>query len=178
MPNYRRIHIPGATWFFTINLLERRTTLLTDNAVALRHAIYWTKRRHPFRIDALVVLPDHMHALFTLPPDDTDYAIRIRLMKWRFCKGLPRSEWRSAVRERRRERAIWQRRFWEHHIRSQRDFNAHLDYCYYNPIKHGLVEHIRDWPHSTYHRDVRLDRYPRDWTPEDVKKAMTTGKVP
>ena len=163
MPNYRRVFNPGGTWFFTVNLLERRTKLLTENVTELRHAIYWTKRRLPFRIDALVILPDHLHAVITLPPDDTDYPLRMRHIKSRFSRSLPKTEWLSDVREKRGERGIWQRRFWEHYIRDERDFRNHVAYCYYNPVKHKLVENIRDWRHSTFHRDVRAGRFEADY---------------
>ena len=117
MPNYRRVFIPGGTWFFTVNLLERRQRLLTENVTTLRHAIFWTKRCLPFRIDALVILPDHLHAVLTLPPGDANYPQRLRHIKSRFSKSLPKSEWLSGVRKKRGERGIWQRRYWEHYIR-------------------------------------------------------------
>ena len=113
MPNYRRVFIPGGTWFFTVNLLERRSKLLTENATSLRHAIFCTKRRLPFRIDALVILPDHLHAVVTLPPDDSNFPQRLRHIKSRFSKSLPKTEWLSGVRTKRGERGIWQRRYWE-----------------------------------------------------------------
>ena len=163
MPNYRRVFIPGGTWFFTVNLLERHTALLTKNITQLRHAIFWTKRRMPFCIEAMVILPDHLHAVITLPPGDTNFPLRLRHIKSRFSKSLPKTEWLSGVRKKRGERGIWQRRFWEHHIRDERDFRNHVAYCYYNPVKHGLVQNIRDWPHSTIHRDVRAGRFEQDF---------------
>ncbi|NOT71162.1 MAG: transposase [Hyphomicrobium sp.] len=162
MPNYRRVFIPGGTWFFTLNLLERRTKLLTENVTALRHAIFWTKRRMPFRIDALVILPDHLHMVITLPPDDADYPTRIRLIKARFSKSLPKTERLNAVREKKGERGIWQRRYWEHYIRDERDYRNHVAYCYYNPVKHGHAARIKDWPQSTFHRDVSAGRFEPD----------------
>ena len=125
MPNYRRVFVPGGTWFFTVNLLERRTKLLTENIAQLRHAIFWTKRHLPFRIDALVVLTDHLHAVVTLPPDDTNYPSRLRHIKKRFSRSLPKTEWLSSVRQKRGERGIWQRRYWEHYIRDEQDFRNH-----------------------------------------------------
>ncbi len=167
MPNYRRVFIPGGSYFFTVNLLERRTKLLTENIARLRHAIFWTKRHLPFRIDALVILPDHLHAVITLPPDDRNYPSRLRHIKKRFSRSLAKTEWLSSTRQKRGERGIWQRRYWEHYIRDDDDFRNHIDYCYYNPVKHGLVQSIRDWPHSTYHRDVRCGRFEEDFRISD-----------
>jgi putative transposase len=176
MPNYRRVFNPGGTWFFTVNLLERRTKLLSVHVTALRHAIFWTKRRHPFRIDALVILPDHLHTVITLPPDDSDFPTRIRLIKSRFSKSLPKTERLSAVREKKGERGIWQRRYWEHYIRDERDLRNHVAYCYYNPIKHGYVTRLSDWPHSTYRRDVRAGRFEADTDFNDTDfKSLETG---
>jgi putative transposase len=168
MPHYRRVYIPGGTYFFTVSLLERRTKLLTANIKLLNHAIARTKRGYPFRIEALVILPDHLHAVFTLPPDETDFSTRMRLIKYRFAKALPKTEWLSAVREDKGERGIWQRRFWEHSIRDHADFRNHIDYCYNNPVKHGLVQDVGDWPHSTYHRDVRCGRFERDFNVREI----------
>ena len=111
MPNYRRAFVAGGCWFFTVNLLERGTNLLTDNIDALREATRHTMRRHPFRIDAFVVLPDHIHAMWTLPPHDADFSMRWRLIKTRFARAIPAGERRSAVHEAGGERGIWQRRF-------------------------------------------------------------------
>ena len=178
MPNYRRVFIPGGTSFFTVNLLERRTKVLTEHVAHLRHAIFWTKRRLPFRIDALVILPDHFHAIITLPPDDINYPSRLRHIKKRFSRGLAKTEWLSPVRQKRGERGIWQRRYWEHHIRDERDFNNHVAYCYYNPVKHGLVQNARDWPHSTYHRDVRVGRFEEDFQVANGAQKQNFGEEP
>jgi putative transposase len=120
-------------------------------------------RRYPFHIDALVVLPDHLHAVWTLPPDDADFSTRWRLIKTRFVRSLPKSEHLSPVRQARGERGIWQRRFWEHLIRDDSDYARHVEYCYINPLKHGLVRRVRDWPHSSFHRDVDAEIFPDDW---------------
>jgi putative transposase len=163
MPNYRRAFVPGGCWFFTINLLERRQTLLVDHVDALRTAVAATRRKYPFHIDAVVVLPDHLHAVWTLPSGDSDFSTQWRLIKSRFAKGLPKRERLSAVRKARGERGIWQRRFWEHLIRDDADYARHIEYCYINPVKHGLVARVRDWPHSSFHRDVRRGIFPADW---------------
>jgi putative transposase len=163
MPNYRRALVLGGCWFFTVNLLERRNTLLVDRIAALRDAMEITRRRHAFVIDAIVVLPDHIHAVWTLPPGDAGFSLRWRLIKSRFAQGLPKRERLSDVRKARGERGIWQRRFWEHLIRDEADYARHVEYCYINPVKHGLVARVRDWPHSSFHRDVRAGIFPQDW---------------
>src|SRR4051812_4474358 len=122
MPNYRRLFIPGGCWFFTVNLLDRSETLLVDHIDALRASLASTRRRYWFEIDALVVLPDHLHAVWTLPPGDADFSTRWRLIKTAFAKSLPNREQRSHVRQARNERGIWQRRFWEHMIRDESDY--------------------------------------------------------
>ena len=175
MPNYRRAFVPGGCWFFTVNLLERRKTLLVDHIDALRAAVATTRERYPFVIDAVVVLPDHIHAVWTLPPGDADFSLRWRLIKQRFARGLPKHERISAVRRARHERGIWQRRFWEHLIRDEADYARHVEYCYINPVKHGLVSRVRDWPHSSFHRDVRAAIIPQDWA-GDVNASGAFGE--
>lgn len=163
MPNYRRAFVPGGCWFFTVNLLDRRTKLLTDHIDRLREAARSARERHPFSIDAFVVLPDHLHAAWTLPAGDTDFPLRWRLIKANFSRALPKHEWRDGVRRARGERGIWQRRFWEHLIRDENDYARHVEYCYINPVRHRLVSAVRDWPHSSFHRDVRAGLFPEDW---------------
>ena len=136
MPNDRRAWQPGGSYFFTVNLLQRQgNDLLTRHIDVLREAIRSVKQRHPFVIHGWVVLPDHLHCVIELPQGDADFATRWRLIKMGFSKGLPQTERRSAVRMRRGERGIWQRRYWEHLIRDERDFNAHRDYVHINPVK-------------------------------------------
>jgi len=160
---YRRIWHPDGTYFFTVNLLERRSDLLTRHIDALRNAIQTVRRRYLFKIHAWVVLPDHMHCVIELPDGDSDFAVRWRLIKMNFSKALPNVERRSAVQIARHERGIWQRCYWEHLIRDERDFRAHVDYVHINPVKHGLVNTVREWPYSTFHRDVKRGIYPVDW---------------
>ena len=140
--------------------------MLVDKIASLREAVIATRRSHPFTIDAFVVLPDHVHAIWTLPPDDRDFSMRWRLIKSRFAKALPKRERLSEVRFARGERGIWQRRFWEHLIRNEADDARHVEYCYINPMKHGLVNRVRDWPHSSFHRDVAAGIVSLDWTGE------------
>ncbi|MGE5271624.1 MAG: REP-associated tyrosine transposase [Thiohalocapsa sp.] len=163
MTSYRRNIVPGATYFFTVNLADRRSRLLVDEIDALRAAFRTTRARHAFTLDAITVLPDHLHAIWTLPPGDSDFATRWNSIKGTFSRRLPRVEPVSISRKSRRERGIWQRRYWEHTIRDDDDFARHADYIHFNPVKHGYVEHVADWPCSSFHRFVQLGLYPMDW---------------
>ncbi len=164
MSEYRRFRVPGGAYFFTINLLRRRgNTLLVDRIDALRAAMREVRAQRPFHIDAWVVLPDHMHLILTLPPEDDDFSNRIKSFKIRFGKQIPMSEHRSAVRIAKGERGIWQRRFWEHAIRDEADYERHMDYLHYNPAKHGHVARVANWPYSTFHRYVDQGLYSAEW---------------
>jgi putative transposase len=163
MPRYVRAFVPGGTFFFTVALLERRRRLLTERIDDLRVVFSEARRRRPFTIEAIVVLPDHLHCIWTLPPGDSDFSGRWHDIKARFSARIPREERLSARRTRKGERGIWQRRFWEHVIRDQVDFERHFDYVHYNPVKHGHVTRAADWPYSTFHRCVREGLYPLDW---------------
>ena len=163
MTAYRRNLVAGGTYFFTLNLENRRLRLLTDNIGLLRAAFRYTRSRHPFTIEAIVILPDHLHALWTLPAGDRDFSTRWRLIKTMFSRGLHPSERLSASRSRKRKRGIWQRRFWEHTIRDDGDFARHVDYIHFNPVKHGHVERVQDWQFSSFQRMVRLGSCPPDW---------------
>lgn len=160
MPNYRRAFIPGGCWFFTVNLQDRKSGLLVDHVENLRAAYAETQTRHPFQTNAIVILPDHLHAIWTLPADDADFSLRWRRIKSLFSKSISTIEPRSGVQIKRGERGIWQRRFWEHAIRDENDYARHMHYCYGNPVKHGLVNEVADWPYSSYHRDVKAGLYP------------------
>jgi len=163
MTSYRRNFVPGGSFFFTVNLLDRRSRFLTAHIGALRAAFRETKMRHPFSIEAIVVLPDHLHAMWTLPKGDSDFATRWRLIKSRFSRALPVGEQISESRASKGERGIWQRRYWEHTLRDENDFARHADYIHFNPVKHGHVTRVADWPHSSFHRMVKLGVYPADW---------------
>ena len=156
MSHYIRPRIPGASVFFTVNLAERGARTLVEHIDALRGAVRTTRAERPFRIDAWVVLPDHMHAVWTLPETDHDFSTRWSVIKARFTQAVP-IENRRASHIRRRERGLWQRRFWEHHIRDEEAFAACVRYCWINPVKHGWVDHPRDWPFSSWHRDAGGD---------------------
>ncbi len=163
MPDYRRHRVPGGTYFFTINLLERRSDFLVRHVDALRAAVKRTGEDRPFHIDAWVVLPDHMHCIITLPPGDDDCSNRIKAIKIRFVRAMPPHERRSAVRVTKGERGIWQRRFWEHVVRDDEDYARHIDYIHYNPVKHGCASAVVAWPYSTFHRWVAVGAYPTGW---------------
>ena len=164
MAQYRRIWHPGGAYFFTVTLLQRQSNdLLVRHIEPLREAVRYVRHRHPFKIHGWVVLPDHLHCIIELPADDADYAVRWALIKQRFSKAVPNTEMRSATRQRREERGIWQRRYWEHLIRDETDYSRHMDYLHFNPVKHGLVSRVRDWPYSTFHRLVEQGVYPANW---------------
>jgi putative transposase len=156
MPNYRRAFNSGGCWFFTVNLLDRRRRLLVEHIDKLHAAVAETQARFPFNIDAMVIRPDHLHAVWTLPDGDADFSVRWSRIKARFSRGIPEGEPLTASRRKRGERGIWQRRYWEHAIRDERDFGHHVDYCWFNPVKHGLVSRVEDWPYSTLHRDMQI----------------------
>jgi putative transposase len=164
MSNYRRAWHPGGTYFFTVNLLQRRQNdLLTRHIDLFRGIVRSVRARHPFHIHGWVVLPEHLHCVMELPPGDADFATRWRLIKIEFSKALPKTERLSAVRAARSERGIWQRRYWEHLIRDEADYQAHMDYVHINPVKHGWVRRVADWPYSTFHGLVKANVYPPDW---------------
>ncbi len=171
MPNYRRAWHPGGAYFFTVNLLERHgNDLLTRHINVLREVVAAVRVRHPFVIHGWVVLPEHLHCVIELPRGDADFATRWRLIKMNFSKALPKTERRSPARTSRGERGIWQRRFWEHLIRDETDLQAHMDYVHFNPVRHGLVKRVVDWPFSTFHDLVVRGVYPADWGGGDDTK--------
>lgn len=164
MPEYRRHRVPGSTWFFTVNLADRRSALLVERIDALRAAFTVVRAVQPFRLDAVVVLPDHLHCLWTLPPGDSDFSERWARLKAGFSRVITPAEYKSPSRRSKRERGIWQRRFWEHAIRDDSDLRRHLDYIHFNPVKHGHAERVADWPYSSFQRWVARDVYPIDWS--------------
>jgi REP-associated tyrosine transposase len=161
--HYRRNRTPGACYFFTVNLANRKQTLLVDHYDVLRAVIHTVQQRHPFVIDAMVVLPEHLHAVWTLPEEAADYSTRWSLIKSAFSRRFDKIEPRSCSRMNKRERGIWQRRFWEHCIRDERDYVRHVDYIHYNPVKHGYVDSASDWRYSSIHRYIRLGLLDEDW---------------
>ena len=171
---YRRTRIPGATYFFTAVAYRRRPIFASQAAVlALEEAIAGVRVRHPFEVDAQVVLPDHLHAVWALPEGDADYSTRWRLIKSSFTRACLQSQpaaASNASRAAKGEQTVWQRRFWEHLIRDTRDFAAHVDYIHYNPVRHGLVAAPRDWPHSTFAEWVARGVYEPDWGSDEMPK--------
>ena len=173
MSNYRRAWVPGGTYFFTVNLLERRRSLLVDRIDDLRAAFRAAHAARPFEVIALAVLPDHLHCVWRLPPDDADNATRWRHIKTQFSQRVPRDERRSARRIALGERGIWQRRFWERLIRDDRDLASHVDYIHFNPVKHGYVNRALDWPYSSLRRYVRKGLLPADWGTDLDRNAIS-----
>ena len=168
MPNYRRLIVAGGTYFFTQVTYQRQTWLCDDlGRKALREAILKVRAKYPFKIDAFVLLPDHFHCLLTLPDGDKDFSVRLRLIKTYVTKyygeqlGVDRVV--SLSRQKRQEQNLWQRRFWEHLIRDERDYALHCDYIHNNPVKHGLCLKPQDWPFSSVHRFIAQGLYPSDW---------------
>jgi putative transposase len=162
MVNYRRSHVAGGTFFFTVNLLDRQKTLLVEHIDLLRRIVIDVRVKLPFVIDAMVVLPDHWHAVWTLPSDDFNYAERLRLIKARFTTQLLKAGV-NVAKDSRGEYKLWQKRYWEHTIRDDQDFEAHVNYVHINPVKHGYVARAIDWPHSTIHRYIKNGILPKDW---------------
>ena len=176
MANYRRNFIEGGSFFFTVNVADRRSQLLTDKIALLRSAFRIVAKRHPFTNEAVVVLPEHLHCIWTLPSGDSDFATRWRLIKTEFSKQFGAGERRSPSRANKGERGIWQRRYWEHTLRDERDFERHCDYIHFNPVKHGHVERVSEWPYSSFQRFVRLGVYPIEWAGESVKEGEGYGE--
>ena len=168
MTDYRRRRVAGGSFFFTVNLADRGSDLLVREVDSLRRAVSRTITLYPFSIDAWVVLPDHLHAVWTLPDDDIDYSLRWTLIKRWFSASQVRGEPRSASRAGKGERGVWQRRFWEYAIRDARDYAAHVDYVHFNPVKHGFVANACDWPFSSFRRAVARGAYPTGWSGADL----------
>jgi putative transposase len=183
MPEYRRVIIEGGTYFFTVVTLYRQPILTQDEIrQALREGIQEVRQSMPFTIEAWVLLPDHLHTIWTLPEGDANYQARWAIIKRavtkRFLSTVPDESQINMVRkthstypgnnlsasmQRRQEGGFWQRRLWEHAIRDEADFHRHLDYLHWNPVKHGYVKKPMDWPYSTLHRFVAQGLYPSDW---------------
>lgn len=168
MRTYIRDRTEGATYFITLNLLNRQSKLLTSHIEEFRIAYRKTQRILPFELNALVVLPDHVHFMLTLPEGDDDCAKRISCLKGQFSSQLQKTEFINESRASKGERGIWQRRFWEHRIRDELDYQRHMDYIHYNPVKHGHVLRVSDWAYSTFHRNVGQGVYPVDWSCEEL----------
>ena len=175
MPQYIRAKVPGASYFFTVALLERDQELLTENISALRNSFRAVRAGRPFSIDAIVILPDHLHCIWTLPGEDADFSTRWRLVKARFSRAINADERRSSRRIQKGERGVWQRRFWEHLICNDGDMAAHIDYIHYNPVKHGWVSQVSEWPYSSFQRYVKNGVYPGEWAAGNEVINMDLG---
>jgi putative transposase len=166
LTQYRRCYTPGATYFFTVVTHNRRQLFShPENVDLLRNAFRYVMRQHPFKIDAMVVLPEHLHCLWTLPEGDADFSTRWRLIKTWFSRQChPQYQGQiSTSRQDKGEKAVWQRRFWEHQIRDDKDFICHVEYIHYNPVHHGLVSTPSDWEYSSFHRYVKSGIYDVTW---------------
>ena len=177
MTEYRRFQHPGATWFFTVNLAERHgNRLLIDRIDLLRMAFAHVKAMHPYAIDAIVILPEHLHCILTLPEGDSDFSTRWGLIKAYFSRHIAKGERISSSREKRGERGLWQRRFWEHLIRDEADYQQHIDYIHWNPVKHGWAQYVKNWPHSSFHDYVKRGLYPENWGNEIHFSNVSAGE--
>ena len=163
MSHYRRVRTEGGTFFFTVTLADRSSNLLVEHVDRLRRIYTAVQRDRRFVTIAICVLPDHLHAMWKLPDGDADFSVRWSLIKSGFTRGLPIDVDRSSSKLRRRERGLWQRRFWEHAIRDETDLQRHIDYIHFNPVKHGLVDRVGDWPYSSFKSYVARGDLPPDW---------------
>ncbi|MCX7116263.1 MAG: transposase [Gammaproteobacteria bacterium] len=158
MSQYKRHYEAGAHYFFTLATYQRRPIFIDNERVeSLRAAIRKVKKSYPFFLEAMVVLPDHLHCLWRLPENDVDFSVRWRLIKRYFSMGMS-----TSINDR-MEKEVWQRRFWEHCIRNEYDWQRHMDYIHYNPVKHGLALSPADWPHSSFNHYVEKGFYEKNW---------------
>ena len=176
MSRYRRSLAAGGTFFFTATLADRRSRLLVEHIERLRHAWRITQSRYPFETIAVCILPDHLHAVWSLPDGDADFGRRWSAIKRLFSSGLCAAPTRSASKIAKREKGIWQRRFWEHQILDDVDLERHVDYVHFNPVKHGLVGRVSAWPYSSFHRHVARGVLPKDWAAGESAAAGNFGE--
>ncbi len=158
MSNYRRAYVPGGVYFFTVVTYNRTPWFNNEGHIdILRDSFYHIMEKRPYQIDAIVVLPDHLHCIWQLPPDDSDFSGRWREIKKRASRYI------APQTNKCNERLVWQKRFWEHLIRDDEDWKNHVDYIHFNPVKHGLVESVADWPWSSFSRAVENGWYDSNW---------------
>jgi putative transposase len=175
MVQYRRNFVPGGTYFFTVTLADRKSSALVDNVDALRTAFRIARHERPFTINAIVILPDHLHTIWTLTSRDSDFSGRWKRIKahfthWVVAAGAP------VKRHSNGEYRLWQRRFWEHTVRNESDFERHVDYIHFNPVKHKLVKQVSEWPYSSFHAYVRRGLLPLDWAGDIDEPMMDFGE--
>ncbi|MBL7479712.1 REP-associated tyrosine transposase [Legionella bononiensis] len=173
---YRRLMMANATYFFTLNLQNRESNLLTNHIDWLRFAFKKVQRNHPFHLDAIVILPDHCHMMMVLPEGDKNYPLRLSLIKSSFSIQIAMDENISQSRKNKRERGIWQRRYWEHVIRDAQDYEHHINYIHFNPVKHGYVLSPSDWEYSSIHRFIRQGILSESWGCDDDFEQFRFGE--
>jgi putative transposase len=167
---YRRTRVPGGSWFFTVVTRDRIPVFRKPVMTALlRHALRKVRRGMPFTIDAIVVLPDHLHCIWTLPAGDADYSTR-----WRLIKSFVTRHGKNALDH--HSASLWQHRYWEHHIRNHDDYRAHVDYIHYNPVKHGYVDRPVNWPYSSLGQYINQGVYPYDWGSGGITQSERVGR--
>ena len=175
-PYYRRLRVKGGTFFFTVVLADRTSDLLVRHVDRLRCVYASVTNKLPFETVAICILPDHIHAIWTLPENDSNYAARWSLIKSGFSRGLPPTLVRSPSKIKKREKGLWQRRYWEHAVRDDEDLTRHIDYIHFNPVKHGLVPRVQDWPDSSFHQYVARGDLPLDWGGDMCEMPATFGE--
>lgn len=157
MSDYQRVYESGASYFFTVVTHQRRPIFASrSNVERLRDAFQFVRSKRPFTVEAIVVLPDHVHCIWTMS-QDPDFSLRWQMIKTYFSRfSMPEPDSRTRKR-------VWQPRFWEHQIRDHEDYRRHLHYIHFNPVKHGYVPKPADWPYSSFGKFVRLGWYEQDW---------------
>jgi putative transposase len=176
MPRYRRVKIEGGCYFFTVTLADRSSDILVRQIDRLRDVYGSVQRARPFETIAICIMPDHLHTIWRLPSGDSDFPRRWNLIKGGFSRGLSPVPSRTTSKLSKREKGIWQRRYWEHAIRDEPDLARHVAYIHFNPVKHGLVTHVCDWPHSSFHRYVSRGDLPRDWGGNNREPTQSFGE--
>ena len=174
---YRRAYIPGGSYFFTVVTAQRRPLFAERANIDLLHTAFrQIRQQRPFQIDAIVVLPEHLHCIWSLPAGDADFSTRWRLIKTWFTKHCdPRLRVPQVTTGNRQTSGIWQQRYWEHAIRDEGDYRRHVEYIHYNPVKHGYVARAGDWPYSSFKRHVDAGVYPADWGASAVEFPDDVG---
>jgi putative transposase len=176
MTRYRRAKVEGGVFFFTVTLADRSSDVLVRHIDQLRRAYASVHSRYPFETVAICVLPDHLHAIWSLPQGDTNYSLRWSQIKSGFSRELTTTAPRSSSKIAKREKGIWQRRYWEHVIRDDTDLQRHVDYTHYNPVKHGYVSKVADWPHGSFTRYVERGLLPLDWGGDAMDSTGAFGE--
>ena len=175
MVHYRRNRVPGGTYFFTVTLADRSATTLVDHIDQLRASIRGVREKHPLSLIAMVVLPDHLHAVMRLPEGDDRYSMRWRMIKSDFTVRLRKQGVEFGGRGN-GERCLWARRFWESTIRDPESLARRIDYVHFNPVKHGYVTRVADWPYSSFHTFVARGLLPMDWAGDMQQEIVSSGE--